>query len=55
LTQVQVEVLLTVAADIDSEPGKLEAILPKRAQRVAFRGATKALERIYDTMRPVTE
>jgi hypothetical protein len=50
LTWIQLEALLIVAAEVDKEPGKLNTFLPEPGQRTAFRGATKALEKIRSAM-----
>jgi len=55
LTWAQVEALVTVAAQVDAEPATLDEFLPERAQRMAFRGAVKALQHLHDTTQAVMD
>jgi len=46
LTLRQIDALLAAARVIDAKPEALEAVLPERGDRAAFRGAIAALHKV---------
>ena len=50
LTVQQIDALLKAAGVIDAKPEALEAMLPERGDRLAFRGAATELRKVRDAM-----
>ena len=51
LTWQQVDAVLAVAEVVDATPEALEAVLPERGYRAAFRGAITALRNVRGAMK----
>jgi len=54
LTLHQIDAMLAAAQVIDATPEALEAVLPERGDRFAFRGAITALKDVRDAMDEAT-
>jgi hypothetical protein len=50
LTVPQIDALLKAAGVIDARPEALEAVLPGRSERFAFRGGITELRKVRDAM-----
>jgi len=50
LTAQQIDAVLQVAQVLDAKPESLEAVLPARGDRAAFRAAITAMQTVKDAM-----